>query len=354
MSLARIWKVLRKDFAMGPRSPFFLYALVLPIVLTVLFQFAFGSLFEPKPRLGIVDAGNSEITAAMEAAEGIELTLLDDAEELKRQVEANDLDGGLVLPTGFDEAVRDGARPPLDFYIGGESHASNRIILMVTALDSIREVEGSTAPVEVEVVSFGEEGLPLTLRLVPIIVFYALVLAGVAVPGSSMVEEKEKGTLMAILVTPVKVGEVLAAKWLLGLSLTFVMAMMTLALNGALGSRPLDVMLVVLIASLLTAMLGLLVGVVSKDSTMMFGIIKGAGVILFAPVLWYLFPSWPQWIAKLFPLYWIIEPIWQVSVMGEAVSEVWLELVVALAISAMMLPVIVALARRMQAQMASR
>ena len=354
MSLARIWRVLRKDLRMGPRSPFFLYALVLPVVLTVVFQGAFGSLFEPRPRLGIVDAGNSEITAAMDAVEGIELTLLDDAEELKRQVEANDLDAGLVLPAGFDAAVRDGSRPPLDFYIGGESYASNRIILMVTALDTIREVEGSTAPVAVEIVNFGEEGLPLTLRLVPIIVFYALVLAGVAVPGSSMVEEKEKGTLMAILVTPVRVSEVLTAKWLLGLILTFVMAMVTLALNGAIGSRPLDVALVVLVASLLTAMLGLLVGVVSKDSAMMFGLIKGAGVILFAPVLWYLFPNWPQWIAKLFPLYWIIEPIWQVSVMGEPVTAVWMELAIALGIVGAMLPLIVILARRMQAQMATR
>ena len=354
MSLSRIWKVLRKDLRMGPRSPFFLYALVLPVVLTVLFQFAFGSLFEPKPRLGIVDAGASAITAAMDAAEGIELTLLDDAAELRRQVEANDLDAGLVLPAGFDAAVRDGSQPPLEFYIGGESYASNRIILTVTALDSIREVEGSAAPIEVEIVSFGEEGLPLTLRLVPIIVFYALVLAGVAVPGSSLVEEKEKGTLMAILITPVKVSEALAAKWLLGLILTFVMAMVTLALNGALGTRPFDVMVVVFVASLLTAMLGLLVGVISKDSTMMFGIIKGAGVILFAPVLWYLFPSWPQWIAKLFPLYWIIEPIWQVSVMGESLAAVWLELAIALGIVAAMLPLIVMLARRMQAQMAAR
>ncbi len=354
MSLARIWKVLRKDFAMGPRSPFFLYALVLPVVLTVLFQFAFGSLFEPKPRLGIVDAGSSEITAAMESAEGIELTLFDSAEELRRQVEANDLDAGLVLPAGFDEAVRDGSRPPLEFYIGGESYASNRIILTVTALDTIREVEGGSAPVTVEVVSFGEEGLPLTLRLVPVIVFYALVLAGVAVPGSSLVEEKEKGTLMAILVSPVKVSEVLAAKWLLGLVLTFLMAVMTLLLNGAIGPRPFDSVVVVFVASLLTAMLGLLVGVISKDSTMMFGLIKGAGVILFAPVLWYLFPNWPQWIAKLFPLYWIIEPIWQVSVMGEPLSAVWLELGIALAIVAAMLPLIVLLARRMQARMAAR
>ena len=68
--------------------------------------------------------------------EGIQLTVLDDVEDLKRQVESNDLDAGLVLPAGFDDEVRSGARPPLEFYIGGESLASNRVILAVTTLDN--------------------------------------------------------------------------------------------------------------------------------------------------------------------------------------------------------------------------
>nr|MDA3935557.1 ABC transporter permease [Actinomycetota bacterium] len=66
MSLGRIWKVLRKDLALGPRSPFFLYAIILPFALTLVFQVAFGSLFEPSPRLGIVDDGSSEITARIQ------------------------------------------------------------------------------------------------------------------------------------------------------------------------------------------------------------------------------------------------------------------------------------------------
>ncbi|MFU8891168.1 MAG: ABC transporter permease [Anaerosomatales bacterium] len=354
MSLTRILKMLRKDFALGPRSPIFLYMILLPFALTGLFQFAFGSLFTPQPRLGIVDAGNSAITAAVEGADGIDLTLLDDAAELRAQVEANDLDAGLVLPAGFDDAVRDGGRPPLQFYIGGESYASNRVILTVTALDAIRDLEGSAAPVDVEVVSFGEAGLPINLRLVPIIVFYALALAGIFLPGSSLVEEKEHGTLNALLVTPVKVSEVLVSKWIFGVVLATVMSGVTLALNGALGPRPLDVLTVLVTGAILVATLGLLIGVLAKDSTMLFALIKGTGILMFAPAIFYLFPDWPQWIAKLFPLYWVIEPIWQVSVMGGAITEVWFEVLVALVISAALLPLIVVVARRMQAQMVSQ
>lgn len=347
MSLDRIWRLLRKEFSLGPRNPIFLFAIIVPFGLTLIFQMAFGALFDPKPRMGIVDDGNSEVTAHFEDMEGIELLLLDDARELKTRVESDDLDAGLVLSADFDEAVRSGEKPLLELYIGGESFASNRIILSVMAVDFIRDVEGSEAPVDVEVVKFGEEGLPISLRLVPIIVFYALVMAGVFLPGSSIVEEKEKGTLTALLVTPVRAKEVLAAKWILGVILSSLMALVTLFLNRAFGPRPLEVLAVILLAAVLNAMIGLLVGVLSKNTTALFATIKGAGIFLFAPVIFYIFPEWPQWIAMIFPLYWIIEPIWQVSIMGNPLSDVWFELTIAAAITVALIPLVVLLSRRM-------
>ncbi len=353
MSLSRTWKVLRKDLALGPRSPFFLYAIFLPVVMTLIFQVAFGSLFNPKPRLGIVDEGESQITASVRDMEGIKLTLLNDAAELKKQVEANDLDAGLILPPAFDTSVRAGEKPELQFFIGGESYASNRIILEVTAIDLVREIEGGSAPVEVKVESFGKAGLPISVRLVPIIVFYALVIAGIFVPGSSLVEEKEQGTLMAMLVTPVKTPEVLVAKWTMGTLFASVMAIVALALNSALGANWLEVIAVVVVAAALSTTIGLLVGVVSKDSTVLFGIVKGSGIFLFAPTIFYIFPDWPQWIAKLFPLYWILEPIWVVSINSGSISSVRTELLIAVAITVGLVPIVALLAKRMQAQMAS-
>lgn len=354
MSLSRIWVILKKDFALGPRSPIFLYTLVLPVALTLIFQVAFGSLFAPQPRLGIVDRGSSEVVQRIEAIDGINLTTFDDEAELRRRVEANNLDAGMVLPAGFDADVRAGERPALDFFIGGESYASNRIILSVTAIDVLRDIEGAQAPVDVQLVSFGEEGLPVSTRLIPVIIFYALVMAGVFLPGSGLVEEKEKGTLMAMLVTPARASEVLVSKWVFGTVLALALSVMTLALNGALGARPLHVVAVLFVAAALTSMLGLLAGVVAKNSTVLFGLLKGTGWFLFAPAIFYLFPEWPQWIAKLFPLYWIIEPIWQVSIMGRPISTVWFELLVAIGITLALVPLTAWLARRMQTQMASQ
>ena len=158
----------------------------LPFLITFVIQVAFGSLFDPQPRLGIFDEGASTITTSVGAMEGIELTLVDDAVALRSQVEANDLDAGLVLPAGFDDAVRSGARPPLEFYVGGESLASNRIILAVTTLDLVRAVEGKTPPVDVAVVTVGSDALPLTTRMVPFIVMYSLLIAGVRTPAADL------------------------------------------------------------------------------------------------------------------------------------------------------------------------
>ncbi|WP_372594988.1 ABC transporter permease [Actinotalea sp.] len=353
MTLSRAWVVLRKDLALGPRSPIFLYAIVLPVALTAVFQLAFGSLFEPAPRLAVVDEGSSSITAALREMDGIDLTLLDDADALRAAVEANDHDGGLVLPPGFDESVRAGDRPPLDLFLSGESYAANRLILTVTTLDLVRAVDGGPPPVQVDLVRLGSAGLPIGLRLVPVIMMYALFIAGAFLPASSMVDEKTRGTLTAILVTPARVSEVLVAKAALGSLMAFLVSIMTLWLNSALGANWPQVLVVVALGAVFSSLLGLVIGSLAKDGAMLFTIVKSSGILLFGPVIFYLFPDWPQWIARLFPTFWMIDPIWRVAVLGEGLGQVWLTIAVAVGIGLALVPVIRVLSRRMLTQLAS-
>lgn len=352
MNPARAWTVLRKDLALGPRSPIFLWAVALPVVLTAVFQLAFGSLFESQPRLAIVDEGDSAITAEALTLEGIDVTLLDDADALRRAVEANDHDAGLVLPAGFDDAVRAGERPLLNMVLGGQSYASDRIILSVLAVDLVRQVEGSTPPVQVDLVETGATGLDLTLRLLPLLMMYALFVAGVFVPASSIVDERVAGTLTAMLVTPARLREVLAAKAGLGVVLAFAMSVVTLALNGAIGGNWAHLLVVVAAGAVFCSLLGLLIGTLAKNGAVLFTVVKGSGALLFAPVIFYLFPDWPQWIARLFPTYWMIDPIWRVSVLGEGLADVWPQLLASAGIGALVILGVVATSRRMRAQIA--
>jgi len=353
VSLSRILLVLRKDLQLGPRSPIFLWVLLLPILITLMLQVTFGNLFDPNPRLGIVDQGASVVTTAVQDLDGIELTLLEDVDDLKGKVEANDLDAGLVLQPGFDSAVRSGAQPALEFYVGGQSLASNRIILAVTTVDLVREVEGSAPPVEVELVALGEEALPISVRLVPFIVMYALLIAAVFLPSFSLADERENRTLSALIVTPTKLSEVVTAKGILGFLLAGAMALVTLWLNSALTAQPLALIVVLVVAALLLVEIGLIYGTASKDIAGVFALIKGTGFILLAPTIFYIFTGWPQWIAKLFPTYWVINPVYEVTINNAGLSEVWVELAIGVAVIVLLAFVVMALTRRLRAKLAA-
>jgi ABC-2 type transport system permease protein len=354
VNLARVASILRKDIGAGPRSPVFLWTLVMPVAMTLLVQGVFGSLFEREPRLGIVDAGTSELAAALERAPGIAVRRIADAAELTRQVAAHDLDGGLVLVAGFDDALRSGARPPLELYVAGESLASDRVILTVTTLDLVREVEGRVPPVDVEIVSSGEAStLTIAQRLVPLLVLMALLVAGLFVTSFGLVEERERGTLAAILVTPTSLTEVLAAKAALGLTLAMLMALVTLALNGALALGQVALLLALLVGAVMAVEIGLVYGTLARDTKSLYTLVKSLNLILVGPVVFYLFPEWPQWIARVFPTYYFLDPLFEITTRGAGLREVGGDLLVGALICAALVPVVVTLARRVEAKTAA-
>jgi ABC-2 type transport system permease protein len=343
-----------KDLRMGPRSPIFLWAIIMPLIITFLMQVVFLTLFDPKPRLGIADLGESEITAAVEGMQGIELTRPANAAELRRLVENNGVDAGLVLERGFDAEVRAGARPDLEFYVSGESLASNRILLAVTAIDLVREVEGRVAPVEVVLITSGDGDVPpISERLIPSILLYVLLVAGIFVPAFMLVGEREGGLLAALLVTPVTMSEILLSKAVLGFITVIVMSYLTLAINGALGGEPLALLASLSVAAVLCIEIGLIYGTVARDAKTLYTLVKSLNVFLAGPVVFYIFPSWPQWIARLFPTYWFIDPVYRISLQGASLADVWTDLAGAVAISVVLVVPIVFLGRRMQEKLAA-
>ncbi len=350
MNLHIAWQVLKKDLRLGPRSPILLWAIVFPVVGTFVIQIVFGSLFAPQPRLGIVDEGGSQVAVEMAAVEGIATTQVGTEDALVQQVEDNHLDAGLVLPAGFDAQVRGGEQPELRFFVGGESLASNRLILAVTTLDAVRAVEGTNPPVDVVIVATGDPLLPMSSRMMPLLVLFALLIAGVFVPAFSIVQERESGTMTALLVSPARGVDVLAAKAVMGLVLAFLMTLVTLWLNDALGTQPAALLLSVLVGALMLAEIGLLFGGGAKDSKTLFALMKSVNILLFAPVIFYIFPDWPQWIAQVFPTYWIINPIFEVAVQDAGLAEVVGQLAVALVICLALVPAVVYVSRRMTQQ----
>ena len=349
MRLARVRQILAKDLRVGPRSPLLLWALVLPVLLTLLVRGVFGGLFDPSPQLGVLDRGDSALVAEALALDGIEVTVVQDATALREAVAAGDLDAGLVLPAGFDASVRAGDRPALDLFVGGESLASDRILIAVTTLDLVRGVAGATPPVTVEVVTVGDPGVPLELRMLPLIVVMAVAIAGAMLPAAGLVEEKEKGTLDAILVTPLRMGEVLLAKGLLGWILAVSAGAITLGVNGVLPTAPVALLAGIALGGVMMAQVGLLLGCWAPDTNTLFAAWKGGALVLVFPVLFFLWPELPEWPARLGPTYYFLRPVFAISVEGAGLVDVWPDLVGAALICAALLPAVAATGRWLEA-----
>ena len=180
--------------------------------------------------------------------------------------------------------------------------------------------------------------VPWQDRLLPFIVLITILIGGVMVPASSLVSEKQKGTLRALTITPTTLGEVLIAKGLAGALLATATGVMILALNQAFGSRPLLLLVVLALGSIMAATFGILLGALVKDVNTLFATIKGIGLFLYAPAIFYLFPTLPQWIGRLFPTYYLVAPVVEISE-GGGWAEVAPELLILLGLLAALLVV---------------
>ncbi|MFQ5942697.1 MAG: ABC transporter permease [Anaerolineales bacterium] len=347
MSLRRTGVLLWKELTKGSRSFIFIMALVVPVLISLLLALLFGTVFSDRATLGIVDEGSSQIPARAAEMEALNVREYESANELRDAVARGSVDIGMVLPEGFDDQVA--AREPTEVagYIWGESGLDSRAILGTSILSLFRDVAGYEPPVEIVTTTLGEsQTLPWEDRLLPLIVLLTIMLGGMMVPATSMTQERQDRTLSALTITPATLGEVLTSKGIVGVLVASTMAIVTLTINDAFGGNAVLLIVALILASIMAVSFGLLLGVMTKDINSLFGTIKAMGLILYAPALVFMFPEIPQWIAQLFPTYYIIRPIIEITQMGAGLIDVLPELFVLILLIAALLAITAYAARR--------
>lgn len=347
MSVRRVAVLLSKEFTRGARNFIFIFALVVPIVFSLVLSLLFGTFFSGKPKLGVVDAGSSRLVTQAQAVDSIIVTEYESDAALREAVLAGAVDVGLTLPEGFDTAVQTGDSVEIEAYIWGESLLQDRAILATSIAVWIREVAGQEKPVEIVATTLGDEtAVPWEDRLLPFVVLMTIMIGGIMVPATSLVEEKMKRTLTAVTTTPASVGEVYLAKGLLGVIIGVVMGVVILAMNRALGSQPLLLVALLALSSMLASAFGILLGMLLKDINSLFATIKGIGILLYAPAIVYLFPSLPEWVGRIFPTYYVIGPIVDVTQRGATFSDIAPDVAILIGIILLLMAIVAFLARR--------
>lgn len=316
-------------------------AVVLPLLMTFLVASVFGGLLETQPRLGIYAAEPTALSGAAAGAEGIRSVGYDSEQELRDDIAGHDLDAALILPAGFDAAVAAGEQVEVSYLVSGQALASDRAVLAVAVTAMMRQVAGSESGVEVTVVTIGaEDFVPIGDRLIPLLVVYAVVVAALFVPAASVLDERVKGTLNAILVTPASIGEVLASKALFASTLSILMGIVTLVINQAFAGHVFGILLALLLGTVMLVQVGLILGLWVKDMNTLYTWIKAGGILIVLPGMLALFPALPQWISQIAPTYYFLQPIYDLSVGGASLGDVLGTLGVCLLITLAILPIL--------------
>ena len=349
MSPARVLRLAGRELRAGPRSPVFMMVIFMPLLITFLVRTVFLSVLEQEPRLAVTDLGRSVIPAEAESLPGLDITMADDADELMELVTEGAVDAGLLLREGFDDAVRSGERPLLELSFSEEASLTDRAVVTLSVLGLVRTAQGASLPVEVTVVS-PDQGDELTIsdRILPSIVMLVLIVAGIFAPAFMLVQERERGTIHALLVSPARMSEIIISKALLGFAMTMAVSYLTLALNGVSAPHPWALLATLVTAALMCVVIGMVYGCLAGSAKTLYTMVKTLNVLLAAPVVFYIFTDWPGWIAKFFPTYWFMDPLYRVTLEGAGFSAVRGDLAIAMLITILLAAALVPLTRRLR------
>jgi len=316
MNLKRVWTLIKNDTIHGPKDAILVMSVLTPILLALFMNLAFGNIFTDRGKLGIYDVDHSELPGILTSSTSIIVKSYDSESELKSAVSRGSVDMGIVLPVNFDATVNTGV-VNIKAYVWGESLAKNRALIPVVLADSIREMSGSILPVKIDTVALGDESnVPWSSRLMPLTVLLSVFFGGIMMPAGSLIHEKQKHTLEALNITRATISEIFLAKGVIGAVLAIIMGLLTLTISGGFGSSPFALILVLVLGAVMASEIGLVAGALINDMNTLFAIWKFGGFLLFGPAIVFMFPQIPAWIGYIFPTFYVVKPVMDISVNG--------------------------------------
>lgn len=277
MSLRRIVTIYRKDLLDSIRDARILVTLITPLLIGIFYGYAFDDTSIPSATLVVYDPGASTLVDGVAGAVQNQVDLsvhrLESEEQVQQEIAEDKADLGLVIPEGFDAAVKDGRAPDLHVLLPEKSSIGGQY--MLATLDPVlRSMADQPLPATLQLTTVSLDTGQLTIidkmsmrtwSIVLSLVLMASMVALLAVP-IILAEETEKKTIDALVLVS-SYGEVVIAKAMIGISYVVVM---TAVLLGITRLRP-ESMLWFLIAtgSMAICLLGfgLLVGSVFKSAT---------------------------------------------------------------------------------------
>ena len=357
------------------------FVFVFPFLIILALGAAFGSGFTPQ--LGVVSTGSGplgqDLRDRLAATDGLEVRSFTDVETMRTAIERGQLEGGLEIPTGYDERVRAGATVPLDYVARptGTQELEATVAAVVDeqgvviraarfavsegtagsfdeALARARAVAAAMPRVEVATRTAGGDsaiGSFASGAAAELVLFMFLT----SLSASAMlIETRRLGVTRRMLASPTEVRTILVGETLGRFAIALVQGLLivvgTVLLFRVDWGNPLTTGLVVLLFALAATGAAMVMGSVLKNASQAGAMGVFLGLVLAAiggcMVPLEIFPPVMYRIAHLFPHAWAIEALNASIATGAASAEVSTELWVLAAYAIGLLAIASVLLRR--------
>lgn len=222
--MGRLRAMIVKESAQIARDPSTaLIAFVLPVLLLFLFGYAVN-LDTSKTRIGLAlkdeSAAALSLASAYQNSPYFDVTTTRTVAPLKEMIVAGDIRGIVVIPQGFGKGYLRGDTPPVQIIVdGSQPNSANFIrahvqgVLQTWAAVEIDLARRSVGPnVELSQRYWYNSSLTSRHFLVPGAIAIVMTMIGTLLTSLVIAREWERGTMEAMLATPVSMAEFLASK----------------------------------------------------------------------------------------------------------------------------------------------
>ena len=335
MNWRAILTIAHKDIVDAIKNRYILFGLVLPIGLSLFFRLVFSGPDE-LITIAVYDPGGSRLAAELRELPQVRLLEVASDQQLAEEVEKEAV-GGLAVPAGFDAAVEAGEQPELTVYLnrrrgGGELAVFRRLVEQQVWALAEQPPPARITWADVADAAGLQGGGEFRLDHYFLIMFLVMApaMAGTFMVPLLLVEEKEKHTLDALLMSPAGTSEVVAGKALTGLVYSLLTAGVLIALNeGWVGDWPVTAV-ATLLGSLFMVAVGLLMGSLFR-TTMQVNTWSSIVMLALTAPSWFLMIALPtplETALRLIPTHYLADAL-GLALAGEAsLARVWGDLAV--------------------------
>ena len=328
------WHIIRamasKDFTLFFRNRFFAVVTVIGLVFYLLIYFVMPKTVDETLEIGMYSPVSLPGFEQVEA-EGLVIEAVESEEVLKEAVINGDYIAGIALPPDSMDILMSGQMPDITLYIASDvpQEIRDSVTVIIKELAYLQAGQLLNVKITQEIIGPDLMGMqvPPRERLRPLLAVFIVIFETFGL-ANLISEEVERGTVRALLVTPMSIKELFVSKGLVGVGLAFIQGVFFMAVVGGMNHHPLIIVLVLLLGSVLTTAVGFIMAALGKDfmTVIAYGMI--AFVILSIPAFGVMFPGAVTGWVKAVPSYYLVDTLYQVSSFGAGWGDIWQNLLI--------------------------